>query len=84
MADDHSTGKERPVKIPNQRYIAVGKLYYYYTPRPDAPAGTTNCPLKVPWIQMKGRWLEQVGFSIGTSVRIRVKRGCLVLSVEED
>ena len=84
MADDHSTGKQRPVKIPNQRRITVGKLYYYYTPRQDAPPGTTNCSVKVPWIQMKGRWLDEMGFAIGKSVSVRARRGRLVLTVEED
>jgi hypothetical protein len=32
MADDHSTGKERPVKIPNQRRITVGIPYPFGHP----------------------------------------------------
>ncbi|MCU7920203.1 MAG: type I toxin-antitoxin system SymE family toxin [Candidatus Thiodiazotropha sp. (ex Epidulcina cf. delphinae)] len=63
----------------------VGKLYYYYTPRKDAPPGTTNCSVKVPWIQMKGRWLNEAGFAIGTPIKVRVRPGCLVLTpVRED
>ncbi len=38
--------------------------------------------VKVPWIRMQGKWLEQAGFEIRTSVRIRVMTGCLVLTTE--
>jgi len=84
MADDHSTGNERPVKIPTEKWLTVGKLYYYYTPTKDSPPGTTNCSVKVPWIQMRGRWLNAAGFAIGTKVRVRVRPGQLVLTAEEE
>ncbi len=32
MANDHSTGNERPVKIPCERQLTVGKLFYEYPP----------------------------------------------------
>jgi hypothetical protein len=37
---------------------------------------------KVPWIRLRGIWLEQAGFTIGTPVRIRVMSGCLVLTTD--
>jgi len=81
MASDHSTGKRRPVKIPAEKWLTIGKLYYYYTPTKDAPPGTSNRPVTVPWIQMRGRWLNEAGFAIGTKVRVQVKPGRLVLTV---
>jgi uncharacterized protein (DUF433 family) len=36
----------------------------------------------VPWIQIKGYWLQQAGFEINTPVKVRVMKGCLVLTVE--
>ena len=37
----------------------------------------------MPWIQMKGHWLDQAGFSIDTPVTVRVMEGCLVLTTEQ-
>lgn len=39
---------------------------------------------EVPWLQLKGHWLEQAGFGIDTSVTVRVMDRCLVLTVEPD
>jgi hypothetical protein len=36
----------------------------------------------VPWLQLKGHWLEQAGFNVDTPVTIRVMQGCLVLTAE--
>lgn len=36
----------------------------------------------VPWITMKGQWLEQAGFAIYAPIKVRVMEGCLVLTVE--
>jgi len=38
--------------------------------------------IKVPWIRIQGRWLEQAGFGIRARVRIRVMEGCLVLTID--
>jgi hypothetical protein len=84
MADDHSTDKERPVKIPNQQRITVGKTFYDYPPRQDEPSRASCRPVPVPWLQMRDRWLAQAGFDIRVPVRIRVMHGCLVLTVEEE
>ncbi|MEJ2693399.1 MAG: SymE family type I addiction module toxin [Candidatus Thiodiazotropha sp.] len=35
------------------------------------------------WIQMKGHWLDQAGFSIDTPVTARVMEGCLVLTTDK-
>jgi hypothetical protein len=34
-----------------------------------------------PWLQMRGDWLAAAGFDIKTPVRIRVMKGCLVLTL---
>jgi hypothetical protein len=83
MADSDCTGNPRPVKIPTEKWLTVGKLYYYYTPTQDAPPGTSNRSVTVPWIQMRGRWLKAAGFAIGAKVRVRVQHGRLVLMAEE-
>jgi toxic protein SymE len=77
MADKHSTGKARPVKIPTERRITVGHQYYEY---PGEGAESTRSR-RVPWLQMRGDWLAAAGFDIKTPVRIRVMKGCLVLTL---
>ena len=35
----------------------------------------------MPFLRLRGRWLDRAGFSIGTSVRVAVAYGLLVLEV---
>ena len=37
----------------------------------------------VPWINIRGQWLEQAGFTIQTPITVRIMVGCLVLAVEK-
>jgi len=37
----------------------------------------------VPWINIRGQWLEKAGFTIQTPITVRVMDGCLVLTVEK-
>ncbi|MFO7594302.1 MAG: SymE family type I addiction module toxin [Pseudomonadota bacterium] len=83
MANGNCTGNPRPVKIPAEKWLTIGKLYYYYTPTKDAPPRTPNRQVMVPWIQMRGRWLNEAGFAIGAKVRVRVRPGRLVLTIEK-
>ena len=83
MAKRDCTGNSRPGKIPTHKWLTVGRFYYYYTPTKDAPPGTSNSPVMVPAINIKGRWLDAAGFAIGAKVRVRVCQGCLVMTVEE-
>ena len=77
MAKSNCKGKVRPVKIPTERRVTVGHLYYEY-PR-DGAAPPRSRP--VPWLQMRGDWLAAAGFDIKTPVRVRVMEGCLVLTL---
>jgi len=79
MADRHSTGYVRPCKIPTEKRIKVNKTFYPQHPKEHSPYRGDRA---VPWIQMKGYWLEQAGFSIDTPITVRVMEGCLVLTTE--
>jgi hypothetical protein len=68
----------RKCKICEQRYIKVNQIPYLHKLKDD-PVGAGR---PVPWIQMKGHWLDQAGFSIDTPVTVRVMEGCLVLTAE--
>ncbi|MEJ2418940.1 MAG: SymE family type I addiction module toxin [Exilibacterium sp.] len=59
--------------------IKVNQIHYDYKPK-HAPANFIMPP--VPWIQLKGKWLEKVGVSIDSSVRVTVSQDCLILTIE--
>ena len=37
----------------------------------------------VPFIRLRGRWLEQAGFRTGQNVKVEIQPGCLVLTPVE-
>jgi hypothetical protein len=37
----------------------------------------------MPFLRLRGRWLDQAGFAIGANVRVEVAAGRLVLEVVE-
>jgi len=76
MAKHHHTSVVRLAK--RERRIKVNQQHYM-TPLKDNPTGAGR---PVPWIQMRGHWLQQSGFEIDTPVKIRVMDGCLVLTAE--
>jgi toxic protein SymE len=59
------------------RKIKTGRIIYDYRRKTQQPPQAM-----VPWLQLKGHWLEQAGFAIDSPVTIRVMRGCLVLTTE--
>jgi hypothetical protein len=69
----------RKNKICEQRYIKVNAIHYEYRTKLQSSHAASRA---VPWIQMKGHWLDQAGFSIDMPVTVRVMEGCLVLTVE--
>ena len=76
----------RPVtkNICQVRQIKVTRSSYEYKPRKSDPYPKTHrTKHDIPWIQLKGLWLEQAGFSVDAPVKIRVMDGCLVLTVDK-
>jgi toxic protein SymE len=61
------------------RQIKVTKTFYEYRLK-DQPPNAAARP--IPWVQLKGHWLQQAGFTIDTPVKVRVMEGCLVLIAE--
>ena len=37
---------------------------------------------RLPWIRLRGLWLQQAGFVPQSRVRVRVMHGCLVITTE--
>jgi toxic protein SymE len=63
-----------------ERKIKVNQIHYMRKLKND-PVGAGR---PVPWIQLKGYWLQQAGFEINTPVRVRVMKGCLVLTTTDE
>ncbi|APO90856.1 type I toxin-antitoxin system SymE family toxin [Xanthomonas euvesicatoria pv. euvesicatoria] len=61
--------KRRP-RPPQQ--LTVGYGYY--------PASDQ----RVPTLRLRGRWLEQLGFTIGRKLQVRLREGELIVSVTEE
>lgn len=55
----------------------MGQMMYDYRRKDRSQA-------RVPWLQLRGHWLEQAGFAIDTPVSVRVMDGCLVLIAAGD
>ncbi len=75
-----SGSRLRKCKICEQRYIKVNQIHYMRKLKDDS----VGAGRPVPWIQMKGHWLDQAGFSIDTSIKVHVMEGCLVLTKSDD
>jgi hypothetical protein len=76
MATGDST---QPKPICHTKQIKIGHMVYEYRRKTK-----DNSQAKVPWLQLKGHWLDQAGFSIDTSVTVRVMEGCLVLTTKNE
>ena len=82
MAKAHSTPRRRRV-VPRscqERRVKVKRGYYERPFRQQADE-SYSAPRPVPWVQLKGYWLEQAGFIIDMPIKVRVMEGCLVLTV---
>jgi toxic protein SymE len=80
MANNNSKSEARLTKSKTcqERSIKVNKIHYMRKLKDDlAGAGRP-----VPWIQLKGHWLQQARFEINTPVKVRVMNGCLVLTTQ--
>ena len=61
------------------RKLKVRKDYYEYQFRNNSRSKSYKAPVPVPWLHIKGYWLNKAGFPIGTAVSVNVSDGCLVI-----
>ncbi|MES2676258.1 MAG: SymE family type I addiction module toxin [Pseudomonadota bacterium] len=59
------------------RKLKVRRAFYDYLL--SSSPSTYKAPPPVPWIELKGYWLNKAGFPIGTFFHVEVSEGCLVL-----
>lgn len=70
---------EEPSARVHVRTIKTGRCYF-----PVVPARTNNFTgLRViPWIRLRGIWLEKAGFSVGQILDVQVEHQQIVISVK--
>jgi hypothetical protein len=61
----------------NPRRLTVSRIHP--ESRTVRPRELRTTPM--PFLRLRGRWLDQAGFGIGTNVRVQVSSGRLVLEV---
>ncbi len=69
------SAKER---FPYQRQIKVRQGYYDYIPNPDNRLHPA--PIPVPFVLIKGYWLNQAELPIGTPLQATISKGQIVLT----
>ena len=71
-------------KFPYYRQLKVRKSLYYYQ-FGDFQHRDPYRPIKfVPWINIKGFWLNEAGFSIDTPLQVKIEKGCIILTIASD
>ena len=68
--------------FPYQRQFKVRKSHYDYQ-YADFRFRRIS-PEPVPWINIKGYWLKQAGFPIGTELQVTIRPGEIVIAVASD
>ena len=81
MADLDDTPAVRSFRARNtdERRLTVGAVPDDYRP---VNTERYRVPPPLPAIKLKGKWLHQAGFSITSPIRVRVMRGCLVITLD--
>ncbi len=61
------------------RTLKVRKGYYHYQHGDFQPRQNHYSCQPVPWVQIKGYWLNKAGFTIGTQLNVQVQNGCITI-----
>lgn len=69
MAERNHTPEDPTPKGSRQERFLTVQLY------PEAKP-------KIPWIRLRGLWLQQAGFAPQARIRVRIMTGCLVITTE--
>ena len=69
-------------KLSTFRKLKVRESYYDHQYHPKPHAKISKPPVPVPWVQIKGYWLNQAGFTIGSQLSVEVKEGCIILKTK--
>ncbi len=70
-----ATTKHRPSTA--ERRITVGTAHY-----PALHGREPRSDREVPYIRLRGHWLQRAGFPPNVRIRVSVRDGCLVMTCE--
>ena len=74
MADRDVTALRRPYcSCASQVRAAKVQTTHYFS------RNTSSGSISVPWLNLRGRWLDAAGFHVNTPMTIHVMPGCIVL-----
>ena len=81
MAKRNSTPEPRSAQAKSKyfRQLKVRSGCYFHQFNNKSPY---FIPKPVPWVQIKGYWLNQAGFTIGTPLSVQVQQGCIILKIQ--
>lgn len=68
-------------KFPYYRQLKVRTSLYYYHYGAFQPRDRYRPIKPVPWINIKGYWLNKAGFHIDTPLQVKIEKGCIILTV---
>ena len=77
MADRDFTALRRCSQCHSQ--VRAAKVQTTFYSARNTPSGS----LPVPWLNLRGRWLDAVGFRVNTPMTIHVMPGCIVLVTDD-
>ncbi len=80
MAKNHHKPESRSAKakLPYSRRLKVHSGHYGH-PSTSSPSGYRK-PIPVLWIQLKGYWLGQAGFTIGIELEVKISQQRMVIT----
>jgi len=63
----------------------------YARPAPTCKVGAQHYPTReeygtdevIPYVRLRGRWLDKLGFDVGARLKIETSPGCITLTVVE-
>ncbi|AZR25251.1 type I toxin-antitoxin system SymE family toxin [Xanthomonas vasicola pv. arecae] len=91
----HTLDSSIPPRVYAERTPIPERRTESSTPRrPGHPRAPQQCTVgygyypdshhRIPTLRLRGRWLEQLGFTIGSRLNIRMRNGELVVTVADD
>jgi toxic protein SymE len=77
--DFGDTSNKQP--LPYERKLKVRTSYYDHQFHNHHPLYPAQEHVPVPWINIKGYWLQEAGFNINAPLLVKVSKGEIVLTV---